>query len=676
VITSLFMQQSKAAIKRWNGSSSKDWSDVLNWTPGGLPLDSDEVVLDNLILAGNYSVFLPDGGVTIFSLEILPSSGRIIDLNIPASNIATPALNLIAPGNSILINAGGILKNSSGLSSGQSLLISGKLVLRNGALYIHNTRASHATGIIAKLSTDAGTEKGKFEFDVPGGAYAISLSNRNYGSLKLSAIASDGTQTYNATGTSITNIRGDLEIQKGVVFNLNLEKTLTIGGDFIQTGGVFNLANQPNNLQVIFKNSFIQDSSGVITETSTGVPEISFGGSGTQLISQRGVIRNSVAVNINNPYGVFLNADLTIPFSLHLRSGNIRTFLTAMVKVADNAIVTDASSLSFVDGPMMKTGDEDFEFPIGRQGDYAPLKLLATGRISTDKTIAEYHHGNPQQAFGAIIDASPILRISSLEYWTIEREPPVKPEKITLSVGAYSHATSLEKLVITQWDPDRFTWKYLGNTAFSGISSGTITSELADVRGVFTIGTTVADQNPLPVYFEKLKGDWLGDDLRIGWKAFNQHNTDQYRIDFSEDGRTFEREQTFDADSHNNDYCITKFLPGRSLMYARVTLLAGEGKEAQTQTILVKRSKLKWQLRVYPNPAHELTHVMVNADIEQSVNLQVFDLYGKMHLASSRQIKKGENDVAIKTTDLRNGTYLIRVTGKSGVIGTLKFIKF
>ena len=70
----------------------------------------------------------------------------------------------------------------------------------NGGRFVHKTSNSH-TSYVSRLSRAPGTEKGIFEFDVPGAAsYTISLSGRTYGNLELSSSAAGVSKPYLSNG--------------------------------------------------------------------------------------------------------------------------------------------------------------------------------------------------------------------------------------------------------------------------------------------------------------------------------------------------------------------------------------------------------------------------------------------------------------------------------------------
>jgi len=488
------------AQKKWAGPATGNWEEARNWQPIGTPKSTEAVILDNSYQRSNYKVTMPDTTVNVSTLLLEPADDNIIEVVIPVTSKSSPALIINDTGSSFTIKSGGIFSNSSGLISGQSIQTSGMISIYNGGKYIHNTRSSHATEIVAKLSATAGTKKGIFEFDVPGGSYPISISNRIYGTLELSSNASGGSQTYNASGSSPVIINGDFQINSGVQFNLDLTKDMVINTDYIQKGGVFNVASQNNNNTVKIKGAISQAASAIITETASGLPVIEICGDQKQTVSLAGNILNNITFKINNLQGVALMAPLILPYKFELVTGVIKTSKINLLILLAACTASGGSVTSFVDGPVKKTGDSDFEFPVGKQGDYAPIKITGSAGAVTDAFVAEYFLGNPALLYGYSFESPPVVRISQQEYWGIERLAGSSPKKITVSIGNYSNATDLEKLVIVRWDAVQSLWRNEGNSFYSGIATGTLVSNEVNAFGAFTLGSTVMTQNPLPLH--------------------------------------------------------------------------------------------------------------------------------------------------------------------------------
>ena len=316
-----------AEMCQWTGAVNTDWNNAGNWSCAIVPGANDEVILDNSVVSGSYSIILPGSATTttISKLTISPNSGNNITLNLPSTNTGIPGFSVgdnIAATDDIILNDGAILSNSSGATSGNGIQVNstsnGTIRINNGGRYIHNTARSTA-GIVPRLSIISGTEQGIFEYNFPGtGSAAISASGRNYGALFLTRTS--GTGTYAASGASNLTIRGDFVINSGVTFNSTMTADTLIGGNWTQNGTgfshtstvIFNGASQQQiggSAGTNFNNLTIANTASVIIPTNTSV---------TGLLTNNGRLQQTRDVNgsgdvtfldIGGYGGVTLNAN-------------------------------------------------------------------------------------------------------------------------------------------------------------------------------------------------------------------------------------------------------------------------------------------------------------------------------------------------------------------------------
>ncbi len=220
--------------KKWDGNGGdNNWSTSSNWFPDGVPIPGDLVILDNSLVPGSYSVLIPSGAVSISiqRLQVLPSPGNTILLQIPSDNTASPSLQVTGNGESLELGNGATLQNSSGAVSGDVIVLSGLMRISNGGRYLHNTPRGNAA-LIDKLSVAAGTELGIFEFDVPGTAgYTVSLTGNIFGSLVFSAAAAGGVKAYSGSGTSTLQINGNWIINSGATLTSTLSANILLRGE-------------------------------------------------------------------------------------------------------------------------------------------------------------------------------------------------------------------------------------------------------------------------------------------------------------------------------------------------------------------------------------------------------------------------------------------------------------
>jgi hypothetical protein len=241
IMMAIFMQALAASAvgqKKWDGEGLDSlWSNARNWYPDGIPLTTDDVILDNERVSGGYKIMLPSGltAVTVHSLSILPGPGNAIVVELPSTNIASSALTITSTGTALSIAKAGIFINNSGASSGNPVLLNGSFYIENGGRYVHRTQRGNAT-IVSKLLLEPSTYQGIFEFDVPGNAgYTLSVSGKQFGNLVLSS-ASAGKKSYTGSGTSMLSIFGDLEVGDSSSFTSSLNSNIRIGNNLVVKG--------------------------------------------------------------------------------------------------------------------------------------------------------------------------------------------------------------------------------------------------------------------------------------------------------------------------------------------------------------------------------------------------------------------------------------------------------
>ncbi|MDD5570491.1 MAG: hypothetical protein PHD97_04955, partial [Bacteroidales bacterium] len=203
---------------------------------------------------------------------------------------------------------------------------------------------------------------------------------------------------------------------------------------------------------------------------------IYFNGESDQNISSNLTTENRINGNIiiNKPSGkVYLQKAVTLDQtgkSLTLTKGNIVSTSTYLLAIGDGVTISGASKNSFVEGPMKKTGNDLFEFPLGLSSNYRPLKISAPS-VTTDAYSAEYF--NTGQTYGSSADVS-LQSLNDCEYWNLARNTGTSNVYVTLAWDTNScNITNLSTLKIGGWDGS--TWKDLGNGATTGDTyNGTI----------------------------------------------------------------------------------------------------------------------------------------------------------------------------------------------------------
>lgn len=667
---------------KWDGEAGDGlWASAGNWTGNVLPGINDDVVLDNSIVAGNYTVLLPGAtaAVTVKTIAIMPGAGNVIQLQLQAGNTATPALTATGPGYGITIGNGGVLLNASGAGSGNAISVADSFRINNGGQYIHNSRSAHAA-LVTLLSRLPGTEKGVLTFDVPGGGYTIASTNRVYGTLVLSAAASGGIQVYATSAANPFVINGDLVIKTGVTLNLDITAATTVKGNYQQEGGVFNLASQSNNNSIFIEGDFIQ-TAGTITETSGGLPVVQFNGPLAQNIRADGMIVNSVGFRINNGNGVHLQSNLSLPYDLSLVNGILHNHSFLLTLQAGCSIHADSLSInSFVNGALRKEGlaaNAHFLFPVGKG---ITQRWLALKNVSGNYTV-EFFKANPNTL--SFNFANGIHHISSIEYWSVNADAlPAPAASVELSFDNVNSGgvTDMTALRVSQFEAG--VWTDRGNTATTGTagSAGGVVSNTVNVFGpaapYFTLASSNAFQNPLPLRLLSFTGTPGSNGTLLQWTLAPGWQAGSIELQSATDGLHFGHIAIINGVASQRLYQYTDIKKIIGMRYYRLKLLDADGSFVYSAQLQVKENQVPAQLiGVYPSLAQNSTVLRINTAVEGNAQLYITNTEGKMATSMQVHLQKGANLVPLQLQSIQPGAYAVTCYWGAKQFANTRFVK-
>jgi hypothetical protein len=297
------------------------------------------------------------------------------------------------------------------------------------------------------------------------------------------SILQHGASSIVFTGTNSILNAGVFEAHNNVLTTFN--GTTTIGGT-----GSYNLATiliEPNksltlNQHLSLKNDFIKNGSFNAQTFTT-----SFVGTSLQQINGTG-FTNFYDLSINNASDVLLQQAITVNHLLNLSLGRITSSTTNNIELVDNATTNGGNNLSFVNGPLKKTGNDAFFFPIGKNNLFAGLTITAPSTVASQYT-AEYF----DQAYSSLTPVvSPLSAVSPTGYWNLTKTLPSDQVQVELhwSDASLSGVSNCAALSVAHWDLSSWT-SLLSTSAGScvGNASGSVqTNQSTANSGIFTLG--------------------------------------------------------------------------------------------------------------------------------------------------------------------------------------------
>jgi len=383
-------------------------------------------------------------------------------------------------------------------------------------------------------------------------------------------------------------------------------------------------------------------------------------------------------LTVNKPGGsLLLNNLIDVIGTFNFLNGVVYSTTLNVVRFYSGSVVTNVSNLSYVNGPVRKSGATNFTFPIGKNGFYRPLTISALPGPGI--YLAEYLYADPQMVPLNVNSKDPSLdHISRCEYWNVSKVSGTTANvSLTWNAATSCGVTLLNDLRVAGWDGG--TWRDRGNGGTSGTTaSGTIvTSAVTSVFGPFTLSSVSAGQNPLPVEWLSFDAFKLDGAVDLKWSTGSEINSDYFEITRSTNGIDFQTIGTQKAAgnaSSISSYTYRDQFPESGMNYYRLIQHDFDGVVTFSSIVYVKFTHELLQLNVFPNPVVDLLHIQIPAAISplQKVAITVLDYSGKVAAFSESSLL---NELTMDVSHLSRGTYFIRLTFADGRTLTSRFVR-
>ncbi len=480
---------------------------------------------------------------------------------------------------------------------------------------------------------------------------------------------------------------------------------LIVNGNLIISGSsTFNWTNRPTAnapagaFQLNLKGNVTQ-TGGTITTTSAFGSQNYLMFNGT--VSQNVQITNmtgSVGLVMFNAAGAVLQAPLTVPYAFNFISGVLTSTATNLLTFSAGTFVAGASNNSFVNGPVRKTGNTAFTFPVGKPNcgpsgavnGYAYLAIgTFTGGAVTDQFTAEYKRGDAM-ALGAI--SSPGLdHISRCDYWTLTRDNGTSTVDITLAwnesinncVTPMPYVNNLGTLTIAHNNNAGGTWDAIGT---AGVTTGNATSGTVIWNGTqsasfgaFAIGSTNF-QNPLPFTINYFRGVKLNREHQINW-YLSCYSTPSVTMSLerSSDQRTYTPLHTIFATAQDcqQPFGFRDIDPAPGINHYRLKITDADGRVSYSPVVsLINADKGLDIQPIAPNPVTgSRFNVRISSAKALVLELHITDIQGRVVHRQRLSLVAGFNENTVDISRLPAGTYQVYGLANGERTKVLRFVK-
>ncbi len=664
-----------------NGAGGGDWNNTGTWSCACIPLTTESVQILNgdvvtLTQAETIDNLVIDvGGTVNNSTFTLTVTG---DYTINGTHSGTGIIDLTGAGTSIdgtgTISTSGDLRISSGdktiLSTANFSKTSGDLNISSSNIDVTNNGSiSIAGNLVAVDGTDTWMNGSGSSLDVEGTLLSSGSLNASatgntitYGvSGAQSVKLPNGSQYYNLvlTSTGAKSLTGNTIIQNDITISGTAQLDLTTSNYDLAVRGDWTNSSADGD-------PFVERNGAITFDGSSGDQTI---------VNTNGETFYDLVVNKTNGDLILGgSSDIVISNSLTLTQGLISPTTSETVTFNDNATATSTSS-SYVNGKVIKIGDDAFTFPVGKTN-RGQIGISAPGVGSTFE--AEYFDA------GYTADQSTVglSYISGAEYWVLDRTTGSDAVSVTLywDSGTLSGIEDIAGSDLRVAHYNGSDWIDEGGTYTGTISSGSVTSSgTISTFSPFTFASAAAD-NPLPVELLSFEGYVLDNSIELKWITASELNNDFFEIQRSIDGISFDVIGFHKGNGTRTGKSEYKFLdksPIPGVSYYRLKQVDYDGMFEILPTIYVNNESplQRIQSTLFPNPAVDsnLTIRTISQDVNSSINIDIFDNHGRRVATFVKEPEMGITDYSIPLTQFGAGIYQV-IVRQNGDVQRLKMI--
>lgn len=473
-------------------------------------------------------------------------------------------------------------------------------------------------------------------------------------------------QTGSATisNGTVVNVTGDFTMNGGTL-NGNAGTEIQISDDMTYTAGTLNW----NNMDVILDGTSTQSISGDFT--------------GARAL-------DNLEINNSTTGGVtIVSGDMEIESLLTLTDGLFNTTSTETLTITSTGNWTDASSASYVTGPMTKENIpvvSTYQFPVGKASRYAPVSIVDVGVGSDDWTAEYFTSTNPTYNNATFDNTDPgsgynaLNSVESTDRWEVTSVLS-NTARVRATYGAHN-AFPGTNIRLVWWDDEgaldgdavENRWENQGGQIAGNATAGTVTSENAIFFSTRQFGVGYAPESVLPVELISFDGVAKNGKVTLTWVTASELNNDFFDVQHSLDGINFESIGTVNGNGTTNElitYNLIDSSPALGFNYYRLRQVDYDGSEEFHSLIQVNNDFYRADINItfYPNPASSdnMNLKILSGDDHTPMSVKVIDLTGQTYFQEEINPSILYDEKVIPTRRMASGIYLIKVVQGTNV---------
>ncbi len=373
-------------------------------------------------------------------------------------------------------------------------------------------------------------------------------------------------------------------------------------------------------------------------------------------------------VNINNMDGIMMDgvSHLRVYGNMRFQDGIAYTNQNSMIAFQSEASTNNGNSFSYINGPALKFGQNDFVFPVGKDGHFRPA--VVSEIADSANYLMEYFH---EPYFTNLKDFD-VLKVND-HYWNLERISGLVDPKLSIVYDASSNVFS---------NPDNISIVHFANywknvPSFSDGAAPTyrlITQNPVNSYGKFT---TAQKQGEIAITLNQNEAC----EIEVTWVMPPGTLIKNYEVEFSYDSLYFTTIGEVPGNEERLNIPTAYQLIDPTLhevpkIFYRVKMFTPDSIPviAYTPTVSIENNCQFTDCILFPNPvsADADLKFQVTSEEDMDMPIYVYDVLGRILFRQTLELEEGSHiyDIYTKKYNLPSSTYFLHINPEK----SLKFI--
>jgi predicted RNA-binding protein with TRAM domain len=433
---------------------------------------------------------------------------------------------------------------------------------------------------------------------------------------------------------------------------------------------------------------------------------INYGPSGQLIYNQSGTINATSfewptsnkpsQVAVYNNTEVLLNENKTITGSLNLANGKVNLGNYNLTLETSASIVTGGFSnarmvIAEGNGELRKRFTEgssnpaEFIFPVGTKTgavEYTPVHLdFSSALFGSNAYVGVKVRNTKNVALNSgvtnYLDRNWIVEPSDITNYTYKIQLYYNQNDFVTD-GSLAEGNLIPiKISSGQWyQPTDGTFNDASSQGTGTVFPSNDYLEWNNLTTFSEFGGAGGSNQPLPVELLSFNASCLENQTVLTWQTASEHNASHFDIEKSTDGTNWRVIGQVQAAGNSTELLSYNFVDNdKSNAYYRLNQLDIDGKNEYFGPISSSCESGKFKFLTSPNPSNSQFNLQIYSNVNESVNIEIQDLNGKVVQVKQLNVQNGINIYLIHS-DCPQGVYYIRLVRENNEIFIIKQLIF